>query len=30
MSFVLRMNDKKVLPSDKSSGGRLRAKVFRL
>ena len=25
LSFILRMNDKKVLPSDKSSGGRLRA-----
>lgn len=25
LSFILRMNDKKVLPSDKTSGGRLRA-----
>lgn len=28
--FILRMNEKKVLPSDKSSGGRLRAILFRL
>jgi hypothetical protein len=30
LSFILRMNDKKVLPSDKTSGGRLRAILFRL
>ena len=30
LSFILRMSDKKVLPSDKSSGGRLRATLFRL